>query len=86
MYSLSLMCLSLPYQGSQKSVLDVFQRIQINYNNQLGVDKFASWVLRGVNCHSIDTPNTKLVNKCLAFKTPLGLDKLMERGNEPIRI
>ena len=86
MYSLSLVCLSLPYQGSRKSVLDVIQRIQINYNNQLGVDKFASWVLRGVDCHSSDTPNTKLVNKCLAFKTPLVLNKPMERGNELIRV
>ena len=86
MYSLSLMCISLPYQGSQKSVLDVIQRIQINYNNQLGVDKFSSWVLRGVDCHSSDTPNTKLINKCLAFKTPMVLNKTMERGNELIRI
>ena len=80
------MRLSRHYQGSQKSVLDVFQRIQINQYKQLGVDKFASWVLRGVFCHSIDTPNSKLVNKCLAFKTPLVLHKLMEMVNEPIRV
>ena len=71
MYSLSLMCLSLPYQGSQKSVLDVIQRIQINYNNQLGVDKFASWVLIGVDFHSYYTQNAKILNKCLEFKTPI---------------
>lgn len=73
MYSLSLMCISLPYQGCQKRVKDVFQPTKINYNNQLGVKEFQSWVLRGVLCHTIDTHFHKLVNKCLVIMTPLVL-------------
>ena len=59
------------YQGCQKCVKDVFQHIQINYYNQLGVIKFSSWVSRGVRCHTPDTHIDKLVNKCLVLMTPL---------------